>query len=126
MDLKIIRRLIKVVEASDIEELEIQEEGLQVRITKKKEIPVPQIYQTGSVIPSPPQSVHPPQYETQVHEAKIESFTHHEGREVRSASKIVRIAIEGKSNFLMAAILLIVLVGLVLGVAVMTIRISRR
>ncbi|MBN2031100.1 acetyl-CoA carboxylase biotin carboxyl carrier protein [bacterium] len=72
MDLKNIRRLIKLVEASDIEELEIREEGLQVRITKKKEIPVPQVFQPSSVIPSPTQNAPPAQYETQVYEAKIE------------------------------------------------------
>ena len=74
MDLKNIRRLIRLVEKSDIEELEIQEEGLQVRITKKKETTVPQIFQTGSVIPSPPQNPPPGQYETHVHEAKVESL----------------------------------------------------
>jgi acetyl-CoA carboxylase biotin carboxyl carrier protein len=34
MDIKHIRRLIKLVETSNIEELEIQEENFQVRITK--------------------------------------------------------------------------------------------
>ncbi len=72
MDLKNIRRLIKLVEASDIEELEIQEEGLQVRITKRKETVVPHVYQAGSVPPSPVQNPPPTQYETHIHEAKIE------------------------------------------------------
>lgn len=36
MDLSLIKRLIKLVERSQIEELEIQEEGLQVRITKSR------------------------------------------------------------------------------------------
>ena len=36
MDLAEIKRLIKLVERSQIEELEIQEEGLQIRITKER------------------------------------------------------------------------------------------
>ncbi len=72
MDLKNIRRLIKLVEASDIEELEIQEEGLQVRITKRKETAIPHVYQPGSVGPSAVQNAPPTQFETQVHEAKVE------------------------------------------------------
>jgi len=36
MDLNIIKKLIKLVESSQIEELEVQDEGLQIRITKSK------------------------------------------------------------------------------------------
>ncbi len=38
MDMNIIKRLVKLVETSDIEELEIQEEGFQVRINKGKSV----------------------------------------------------------------------------------------
>ncbi len=74
MDLQKIKRLIKLVEASDIEELEIEEEGFQVRITKKKEIAInPQVIHTSSIAPSPLPSMPSSQYETHVHEAKVES-----------------------------------------------------
>ena len=36
MDLSVIRKLVKLVETSEIEELDIQEEGFQVRISKGK------------------------------------------------------------------------------------------
>jgi len=75
MDLQKIKRLIKLVETSDIEELEIEEEGFQVRITKKREMAVnPQVIHTSSIVPSPLQSTPSPQYETHIHEAKIESL----------------------------------------------------
>jgi len=41
MDLTEIKKLIRLVERSQIEELEIQEEGLQVRVTKGKSIAAP-------------------------------------------------------------------------------------
>jgi acetyl-CoA carboxylase biotin carboxyl carrier protein len=72
MNLSEIKRLIKLVEASNIEELEIKEEGLQVRITKGGGIAPPgssggvaQIHQTApQVVPS----VHT---ESLIHEAKV-------------------------------------------------------
>lgn len=73
MDFKEIKRLVKLVEASDIEELEIQEQGLQVRITKGKTYENPGSgIGTGQVVhavPPPVQTAHP---EAPIHEAKIE------------------------------------------------------
>jgi hypothetical protein len=60
------------------------------------------------------------------YEIKVEARTLHEGREVEAPHKIMRIQVEGKSNFVIGAILMIVLIGMVVGVAVMTIKISRR
>jgi hypothetical protein len=60
------------------------------------------------------------------YDLKIEARTLHEGREIEASSKIMRIQVEGKSNFLVGAILMILLIGMIIGVAVMTIKISRR
>jgi len=38
MNLTDIKRLVKLVETSDIEELHIQEKGFQIRITKRKSV----------------------------------------------------------------------------------------
>lgn len=60
------------------------------------------------------------------YEAKIEAFTQHEGRDVKAEPKALRMQVEAKSNFLLGLLLMLVLVGLVAGVAVVTIKISRR
>jgi hypothetical protein len=60
------------------------------------------------------------------YEIKVETKTLHEGRDVDATPKIMRIQIEGKSNILIGSILMIVLIGMIVGVAVMTIKISRR
>jgi len=60
------------------------------------------------------------------YEATIDATTMHEGREIEAVDKIMRIQLEGKSNFLIGAILMTVLIGMIVGVAVVTIRISRR
>lgn len=60
------------------------------------------------------------------YEVKIESATLHEGRDVEADPKILRVQVEGKSNIVIGAILMIVLVGMIVGVAVMTIKVSRR
>ena len=44
MDLNQIKKLVKLVESSQIDELEIQEEGFQIRVTKSKAV-------TGTVMP---------------------------------------------------------------------------
>ena len=67
MDLKIIRRLVKLVENSNIEELELQEEGFQVRITKGKG---PMVISEPSPIPSSTEVPIPPLHEAPVHEVK--------------------------------------------------------
>jgi hypothetical protein len=60
------------------------------------------------------------------YEVKVEAKTLHEGRDVEATAKIMRIQIEGKSNILIGSILMIVLIGMIVGVAVLTIKISRR
>jgi acetyl-CoA carboxylase biotin carboxyl carrier protein len=74
MDLNQIKRLIKLVESSNIEELEIQEEGFQVRITKGKSesniqytANIPQMVQPAS---NPPHHVH---QEAHIHEAHLKN-----------------------------------------------------
>ena len=78
MNLTEIRRLVKLVEASNIEELEIKEEGLEVRITKGRGT---QAFPTGTgqsfqvmapVLPGPPAAVPAAQPEAPVHEARVE------------------------------------------------------
>ncbi|MFH1940956.1 MAG: acetyl-CoA carboxylase biotin carboxyl carrier protein [bacterium] len=72
MDIKEIRRLIRLVESSAIEELEIKEEDYQIRITKGKAILAAQ---TQIPVAVPPLSTVPSpiQFETAVKEAKIEA-----------------------------------------------------
>jgi acetyl-CoA carboxylase biotin carboxyl carrier protein len=73
MNLTEIKRLVKLVEASNIEELEIQEEGFQIRIMKGKGLVGGQTVMT--TLPSTqqaPQMVTTLQPEAPVHEAKIE------------------------------------------------------
>ncbi len=60
------------------------------------------------------------------YEVTLNASTLHEGRDVEASPKIMRIQIEGKSNFIVGAILMLVLVGMIVGVAVMTIKVSRR
>jgi acetyl-CoA carboxylase biotin carboxyl carrier protein len=52
MDLKEIRQLIKIVESSNINEFELEEEGTRLKISKKQE-------KNGSVHPSEIQLSHP-------------------------------------------------------------------
>lgn len=55
MDFAEIKRLVKLVESSNIDELEIQEEGLQVRVTKSRytaTTPAPVQIQTTAPVPS--------------------------------------------------------------------------
>jgi acetyl-CoA carboxylase biotin carboxyl carrier protein len=79
MHLTEIKRLIKLVESSAIEELEIHEEGIQIRISKGKAVAMPQ---TTNGAPSVTHAVsHPVQQvkhaypELHIHEAKIEPIT---------------------------------------------------
>jgi len=51
MDLSEIKRLIRLVERSQIEELEIQEEGLQIRITKSRDIAAPPVQAAPQPVP---------------------------------------------------------------------------
>jgi hypothetical protein len=60
------------------------------------------------------------------YEVTLNAATLHEGSGVEATPKIMRIQIEGKSNFVVGAILMLVLVGMIVGVAVMTIKVSRR
>ncbi|HEX9934584.1 MAG TPA: acetyl-CoA carboxylase biotin carboxyl carrier protein [bacterium] len=62
MDINEIKRLVKLVESSSIDEIEIQEEGLQIRITKSK----------GGVSAATPQVIHTtPHPIPQVHKEAI-------------------------------------------------------
>jgi acetyl-CoA carboxylase biotin carboxyl carrier protein len=72
MDIKKIKRLIRLVESSAIEELEIKEEDYQIRITKGRAMPTAQ---TEIPVAVPPLSTVPSpiQFETAVKEAKIEA-----------------------------------------------------
>lgn len=67
MDLNVIKKLVKLVESSDIEELEVQDEGFQVRVSKSKAgaasvpqtiVQAPPATQPGQV-PAPPPSESP-------------------------------------------------------------------
>jgi len=60
------------------------------------------------------------------YEIKISAETMYEGREIEATAKTFRIQIEGKSNILAGTFLMIALIGMVVGVAVMTIKITRR
>ncbi len=60
------------------------------------------------------------------YEIKVTATTLHEGREIEAAAKTFRIQIEGKSNILIGTILMLALIGMVVGVAVMTIKVTRR
>ena len=72
MNITEIKRLVKLVESSDIEELELQEKGFQIRITKGKVHPVS--HQVMALHPHQPpaHAGPPPQFEATVQEAKIE------------------------------------------------------
>lgn len=73
MNINEIKRLVKLVESSNIEELEVQEEGFQIRVTKNRKEPA-SIGQLG--YPQPVQQTpHYVQQEAPVHEAhaKVES-----------------------------------------------------
>lgn len=70
MNIANIKKLIKLVESSQINELEVQDEALQIRIVKNA---------TGGSFVAPPQVIHssphvqaPAEYSTQIHEAKVE------------------------------------------------------
>jgi len=73
MDLNIIKRLVKLVETSDIEELEIQEEGFQVRITRSKGVTQNPFVAAAPHMPSSSPVIVPPPQEPPVHDAKVES-----------------------------------------------------
>ena len=70
MNIANIKKLIKLVESSQINELEVQDEGFQVRIVKSAS-GHPAVYQPQSIHAAPP-SAHPAgDFSTQV-EAKVE------------------------------------------------------
>jgi acetyl-CoA carboxylase biotin carboxyl carrier protein len=74
MDITEIKRLIKLVESSKIEELELREKGFQIRISKSREtVPVQTV---TSIVPQAPapQETPPAQHDTNVLEAKVESI----------------------------------------------------
>ena len=71
MDIKEIRRLIKLVETSNIGELELQEEGFQIRISKgSSAMASPQVVNLPA---PPPVQSQPQQMEKAAPEAKADS-----------------------------------------------------
>jgi acetyl-CoA carboxylase biotin carboxyl carrier protein len=75
MDIKQLRRLIKLVETSNIEELEIQEENFQVRITKGSKMSgVPMIQDVHMIQPGVQRSI-ASHAEAPVHESKTEAVS---------------------------------------------------
>jgi acetyl-CoA carboxylase biotin carboxyl carrier protein len=71
MDLTDIKRLVKLVEASGIDELEIHEDKLQIRITKNRP---GQVVQTAALqtVQAVPHGFQPPKIDASPHEAKVE------------------------------------------------------
>jgi acetyl-CoA carboxylase biotin carboxyl carrier protein len=67
-----IKQLVKLVETSEIEELEVKEKEFQIRISKGKHT-IPAAYPVHPPPPAPSQI--PPQHESKIVEAKIESHT---------------------------------------------------
>ena len=75
MDIKHIRRLIKLVETSNIEELEIQEENFQVRITKGSKVSgVPLIQDVHMIQPGSQRSI-ASHVDATAHESKTEAVS---------------------------------------------------
>jgi len=69
MNIANIKKLIKLVESSQINELEVQDEELQVRIVKNASGPVPAT--VPQVIPAAPPAA-PHEYASHIQEAKVE------------------------------------------------------
>jgi len=70
MNIANIKKLIKLVESSQINELEVQDEGLQVRIVKSAS---GQLHTAPpTVIAAPPSVQASPDYSTHIQEAKVE------------------------------------------------------
>ncbi|MBN2103589.1 acetyl-CoA carboxylase biotin carboxyl carrier protein [bacterium] len=69
MDIANIKKLIKLVESSQINELEVQDEGLQVRIVKNAAGTMPA---APAVIAASPSVHEPADYSTHIQEAKVE------------------------------------------------------
>ena len=68
MDFEIIERLMKLLEESDIDELEVEQEGLRVRLQKKGQLPAapmammpqPPVVHAAADVPSTSESGPPP------------------------------------------------------------------
>ncbi len=60
------------------------------------------------------------------YEVKVSAKTEHKGRPIESLEKNVTVVVKTKANILLATALVLLLVGLVFGVAIFTIRLSRR
>jgi len=82
MDLDIIKRLVKLVEKSDVEELKIEEKDFKVRITKSKEpgTVAPATMQIPMTQPAPQVADFPHAHqEAPVHETKSDKGAAEEG-----------------------------------------------
>ena len=69
----------------------------------------------------PPEDLEPGKYEV-----RIDALTTHKGQPIDATAKRVEIEVRGKTNLALTAGLLGIFVALILGVAVMTVRLSRR
>ena len=84
MDLNLIKKLVKIVDTSGVTDLEIEENGLKVKIAKKirnsKQVAVPEtIVQAGAVV-TPEQAVKTEESVVPVEEKAEETSTLHEIR----------------------------------------------
>ena len=87
MDLSIIKKLIKLVESSQINELEIREENLQIRINKGQAafpVAAPKVIQPVKAQPATPVEV-----SMDVQEARVETTGSEEGNTVEICSPMV-------------------------------------
>lgn len=89
MDLKVIKSLVKLVESSKIEELELQEEGFQIRITKGAGPSHPHQTFVTPESHAPSSGVPQQRYETVVQEAKVEAAEGEEDNHVEIRSPMV-------------------------------------
>ena len=65
MDLAYVEKLVRLIEASEVHEIEIEEDGKKIRVSKSVNN-VPQMYQSGTQPPSPVAQPGPPA--AQLHE----------------------------------------------------------
>ncbi|HDH99998.1 MAG TPA: hypothetical protein ENF74_03285 [Firmicutes bacterium] len=84
------------------------------RIEPQKEVPV-------KVEVTPPGDVEVGKYEV-----KVGASCEHEGKLVEAQEKNVTVNVQGKANVLGSALLVMLLVGIVVGVAIFTVKLSRR
>jgi acetyl-CoA carboxylase biotin carboxyl carrier protein len=73
MNLNDVKRLVKLVETSSIDELEIHEDKLQIRITRNRPAPPMAVSSTvPQIVQAVPHGAQAPRVDSAPHEAKIE------------------------------------------------------